>query len=156
MINRCCTHEEFLEGYHRLKERGIRVCLHIINGLPYETADMMIETAAQTAMLRPDAVKIQMLHVIKDTCLEKMYERCEFSLLSRDEYINTVVRQLELLPPETVVERITGDGDKTKLIAPAWSTDKIAVLGGIDKRLAELDTWQGRLYDLRDENDRIL
>lgn len=146
LINRCCTHEEFLQGYRRLKESGIRVCLHIINGLPDETPEMMTETARQTAELAPEGVKIQMLHVIRGTKLAEMYEEGRFTLLSREEYIDTVVRQLEVLPPETVIERITGDGDKSKLIAPMWSADKIAVLGGIDKRLAELDTWQGRLY----------
>ena len=146
LINRCCTHEEFLDGYFRLKNRGIRVCLHLINGLPGETAEMMTETARQTANLAPDAVKLQMLHVIKGTRLEEMYHAGSFELLSRAEYINVIVRQLELLPPETVIERITGDGDKSKLVAPMWSADKISVLGGIDKQLAELDTWQGRLY----------
>ncbi len=147
-INRCCTHEEFLIGYEKLKKAGIRVCLHIINGLPDETADMMLETARQVAQIKPDAVKIQMLHVIRGTRLAEIYEKTPFKLLSKEEYIDITVRQLELLPPETVVERITGDGDKSKLIAPMWSADKISVLGGIDKRQAELDTWQGRLFEL--------
>lgn len=146
LINRCCTHKEFLEGYHKLKSKGIRVCLHIINGLPFETPEMMLKTAHEVAKMKPDAVKLQMLHVIKGTRLEKMYQNNEFKLLDRDEYIDIIVKQLEVLPPETVIERITGDGDKSKLIAPMWSADKIAVLGGIDKKLAELDTWQGRLY----------
>lgn len=146
LINRCCTHAEFLEGYNKLKEKNIRVCLHIINGLPYETTEMMLETARQTALLRPDGLKIQMLHVIRGTALADMYADGGISLLSREEYIDIVVRQLELLPPETVIERITGDGDKNKLIAPNWSRNKIAVLGGIDKELAVRDTYQGRLY----------
>ncbi len=146
LINRCCTHEEFLHGYNKLKSAGIRTCLHIINGLPGETEEMMLETARQTAELAPDGVKLQMLHVIKGTELAEMYENGEVPLLSRDEYIDIIVKQLEVLPPETVIERITGDGDKSKLIAPLWSADKIAVLGGIDKRLAELDTWQGKLF----------
>ena len=145
-INRCCTHEEFLEGYEKLKARGLRVCLHIINGLPGETPDMMIETARQTAQLAPDGVKLQMLHVIEETKLAEMYNAGNIPLLTRKEYIDVIIRQLELLPPETVIERITGDGDKKKLIAPAWSADKISVLGEIDKHLAELDTWQGKLY----------
>ncbi|HNZ98127.1 TIGR01212 family radical SAM protein [Ruminococcus sp.] len=145
-INRCCTHEEFLEGFYKLKSAGIRTCLHIINGLPFENEEMMLETAKELARLSPEAVKIQMLHVIVGTELEKWYNEGRFSLIGRDEYINIVVKQLELLPPSTVIERITGDGDKRKLIAPDWTRDKIAVLGGIDKRLAELDTWQGRLY----------
>ncbi len=146
LINRCCTHDEFLNGYYKLKEKNIRVCLHIINGLPYESAEMMLETARQTAVLRPDGLKIQMLHVIKGTKLAEMYADGEISLLSREEYIDIVVKQLELLPPETVIERITGDGDKSKLIAPDWSRNKIAVLGGIDKETAVRNTYQGRLY----------
>lgn len=143
-MNICCTHEEFLRGYSSLKERGIRTCLHIINGLPGETHEMMLETAAETAKLRPEAVKLQMLHIISGTRLAEEYSRGEFSLLSREEYISLIAEQLELLPAETVIERLTGDGDKSKLIAPMWTADKLAVLGGIDKMLAECDTFQGR------------
>ena len=146
LINRCYSHEEFCAGFGKLKNAGIRTCIHIINGLPHETPEQMAETAAEAARLAPDAVKLQMLHVIKGTVLVDMFARSEFRLLERSEYIDIIVKQLELLPPETVIERITGDGDKSKLIAPMWSADKIAVLGGIDKRLAELDTWQGRSY----------
>jgi hypothetical protein len=146
LINRCYTHSEFRKGYFRLKAKGIRTCIHIINGLPGETDEMMLETAAELAMLSPDAIKLQMLHVIKGTTLADMFQKREIRILDRDEYINIIVKQLELLPPQTVIERITGDGDKSKLIAPMWSTDKLAVLGGIDKRLADLDTWQGKYY----------
>lgn len=144
-VNRCCTHEDFLDGYYRLKSRGIRICLHIINGLPGESPEMMLETARRTAEMKPDAVKIQMLHIIEGTRLAEIYEKEPFPLLTREEYIDITVKQLELLPPETVIERITGDGDKSKLIAPQWSADKISVLGGIDKRQSELDSWQGKL-----------
>ena len=147
LINRCCTVKEFEEGYYRLKNAGIRTCLHIINGLPKESDEMMIKTAENVAKLHPDAVKLQMLHLIRGTKLEKMYLADDFGLISREEYIDIIVRQLEVLPADIVIERITGDGDKSKLIAPMWSADKIAVLGGIDKKLAELDTWQGRLYN---------
>lgn len=145
-INRGYSHDEFINGYRKLKNLGIRVCLHIINGLPDETSEMMIETARQTAKLRPDGVKLQMLHIIKGTKLGDIYENSSFPLLSREEYIDIIVRQLELLPPETVIERITGDGDKSKLIAPKWTMDKIAVLGGIDKAMADRNTWQGKFY----------
>ncbi|MBR2284788.1 MAG: TIGR01212 family radical SAM protein [Ruminococcus sp.] len=148
-INRCCDHEEFLEGYHRLKEKNIRVCLHIINGLPGETADMMLETAKEIATLHPDGVKLQMLHVIQGTRLADEYSSGSITLLSQEEYTDIIVRQLEILPPDTVIERITGDGDRRKLISPMWSADKKSVIAGIDKRLSELDTWQGRLYDNR-------
>lgn len=145
-INRCCSYEEFLTGYSKLKSTGIRTCIHIINGLPWETDRMMLETAREISKLRPDAVKIQMLHVIQGTKLAQMYSDSPFRLISKEEYIDITVRQLELLPPETIIERITGDGDKSKLIAPMWSTDKISVLGGIDKHQAELNSWQGKFF----------
>ena len=145
-INRCCTHEEFMEGYRKLQQRNIRTCLHVINGLPGESPEMMIETARQVGLMRPGGVKLQMLHIIRGTVLAKRYEQENFPLLSREEYIQLIVRQLELLHPETVVERITGDGDKRLLIAPEWTKDKIAVLGGIDKELARQDTWQGKRF----------
>lgn len=144
--NRGYSHGEFVAGYNKLKERNIRVCLHIINGLPDETAEMMLETAQETARLNPDAVKIQMLHIINGTKLAEIYKNSPFPMLTRDEYIAVTAQQLAVLPPETVVERITGDGDKSKLIAPLWTMDKIAVLGGIDKALCQMDLWQGKYY----------
>lgn len=107
----------------------------------------MLETARTISRLKPDAVKIQMLHIIQGTKLANIYSDSPFILISKEEYIDITVRQLELLPPETVIERITGDGDKSKLIAPMWSADKISVLGGIDKHQAELDSWQGKFYE---------
>ncbi len=146
IINRCHSYEDFLSGYNMLKGFGIRVCVHIINGLPEETADMMLSTAKLLGRLRPDGVKIHLLHVIKGTRLCEMYEGGKYTPMEKEEYIETVVRQLRFLPPETVIERITGDGDKTKLVAPLWSTDKISVLGSIDKRMKELDIFQGDLF----------
>lgn len=145
-INRGYNHDEFIRGYLKLKKNNIRVCLHIINGLPCETPGMMLETARQAGLMMPDAVKIQMLHVISGTRLADIYLKNNFNMLSMSEYINLTVRQLELLPPETVIERITGDGDKSKLIAPIWSKNKIAVLGGIDKLQRELDSFQGKFF----------
>lgn len=145
-INRCHSFNEFLDGYKLLKDMGIRVCVHIINGLPTENKQMMLETAETLGRLHPDGVKIHLMHVIKDTVLADMYMHGEYIPLEKDEYIDITVRQLELLPPETVIERITGDGDKNTLLAPLWSRDKISVLGGIDKRMSELDTWQGKIF----------
>ncbi len=145
-INRCHSFAEFLEGYRLLKNKKIRVCVHIIDGLPGENRENMLETAKVLGKLRPDGVKIHLLHVIRGTRLCGMYESGEYMPLEKAEYIDTVIGQLELLPPETVIERITGDGDKKKLAAPLWSADKISVLGGIDKRMAELGTYQGRLF----------
>lgn len=146
LINRGHTYAQFLEGYDLLKSAGIRVCVHIINGLPQETAEDMLETAEILGKLSPDGVKIHLLHVIRGTKLHEMYEKGEYFPLTKEEYIDITVRQLELLPPEKVIERITGDGDKSKLIAPLWSMDKISVLGGIDKAQKEQDSYQGKRY----------
>lgn len=146
LMDRGHTYADFLAGYRLLKRHNIRVCVHIINGLPNETREMMLETARTLGRLRPDGVKIHSLHVLRGTRLYEMYRRGEYTPPEREEYIDVTARQLELLPPETVIERVTGDGDKSLLAAPRWSMDKIAVLGGLDKRLAELNTYQGRLY----------
>ena len=146
LINRGHTYEEFLTGYSMLKNAGIRVCVHIINGLPFETKDMMIQTAIQLADLNPDGVKIHSLHILKDTKIAENYLRGEFSLQSYDDYIDSVVRQLEVLPQSTVIERLTGDGDASRMLAPDWSRNKKAVLAAIDKEMARCDTYQGRLY----------
>ncbi len=146
LINRCHSFDEFLRGYSLLKEAGMRTCVHIINGLPEETEEMMLHTAKTLGELRPDGVKIHLMHVIEGTRLAEMYRRGEYTPLEKQQYIDIVVKQLELLPPETVIERITGDGDKKTLLAPLWSMDKISVLGGIDKRMAELSTWQGKAF----------
>lgn len=146
LINRGHSFSEFVEGYKALKERGIRVTVHIINGLPGETTDMMVETVRTLGQLQPNGVKIHLLHVISGTKLCEMFERGEYSPMSLSDYTQTVVRQLEVLPPETTLERLTGDGERNVLRAPLWSRDKIRVLGTIDKLMAEKNTWQGRLF----------
>ncbi len=149
LINRCHTTEDFLRGYELLKSYGLRVCVHIINGLPSEDVPMMLATAEVLGQLRPDGVKIHLMHIIEGTALAEMYRHGEYVPMTKADYIDAVVSQLELLPPETVIERLTGDGDKATLLAPLWSRDKISVLGGIDKRMADLDTWQGRCFNER-------
>lgn len=146
-INREHTFLDFLRGFTLLKEHNIRVCVHIINGLPRETPEMMIETAKTLAKLRPNGVKIHSLHILRGTRLFELYENGEYTPLTRDGYIDVTACQLEFLPPEAVIERVTGDGDKSLLAAPMWSADKIAVLGGLDKRLADLNTYQGKLFE---------
>ena len=135
---------EFLQGYQVLQECGIRTCLHIINGLPGEDTVAMLETARILGELKPQAVKIQLLHILQDTRYAELWRQGKLPVLSQEDYISIVARQLEYFPPETVIERVTGDGEKAKLLAPLWSMDKISTIGGIDKRQAELDSWQGK------------
>jgi len=146
VMNRCHSFAEFCAGYAQLKSRGIRVTVHLINGLPDETPEMMVESARLLGTLRPDGVKLHLLHLIAGTPLCALYERGGYEPMVLDAYADTVVRQLEVLPPETTIERLTGDGDRRTLVAPLWSRDKIRVLGTIDKLLAERDTWQGKLF----------
>lgn len=146
IINRGHTYKEFLKGYYSLKEKGIRTTVHIINGLPGENEEMMLQTAYQLGRLRPDGLKIHLLHVIKGTKLNQMYNNGDYVSMSMNDYVRIAVKQLEYIPPETVIERITGDGDKSKLTAPMWSKNKIAVLGAIDKLQVQTDSYQGKYY----------
>ncbi len=146
LICRGHSYEDFLRGFRMLKQRNIRVCVHIINGLPNEDKQMMTETAKTLGKLGIDGIKIHSCHVMKNTRLEEMYNSGVYVPISFEDYIDVVVKQLEVLPKETVIERLTGDGDKRLLVAPNWSRDKIAVLGGIDKKMAQLDVYQGQYF----------
>lgn len=143
-INRGHTYEEFLEGYNKLVSRGVKVCIHIINGLPGETRVDMLETIKQVALLSPYEIKIHLLHIISGTKMADEFAAGEFDVMSFEDYVSVVCDQLEMLPPETVVARLTGDGDRRTLIAPDWSRDKRRVLNEIDKELRRRDSWQGK------------
>lgn len=143
LINRGHTYADFLSGYEKLKTACIRTCVHIINGLIGETRSDMMKTACDVASLRPDEVKIHMLYVAKGTLEEKRYASGELKMLSREEYIGIVCDQLERLPPDTAIGRLTGDGDRASLLAPDWSRNKRSVLNGIDMELKRRDSRQG-------------
>ena len=148
LINRGHSYGEFLEGYKRLREASekINICIHLILGLPGESAEMMLETVRRVAELRPHQVKLHLLHVIKGTPLAKMYERGDYVPLEKEEYVDLVCRSLELLPPETVIGRLTGDGMAEELLAPLWSIKKVSVINDIDKELFARNTWQGSKF----------
>jgi radical SAM protein (TIGR01212 family) len=143
-INRCHTYAEFLDGYARLTERGIRVCVHLIDGLPGEDKEMMLQSAREVAKLKPHCVKLHLLHVLKGTPIAAELERGELTLLTREEYVDIIVSQLEVFPKETIIQRLTGDGGRDSLIGPLWSLKKFVVLNEIDKEMVRRDTWQGR------------
>ena len=144
LINRCHDFIDFKNTTLRLKERGIRVCVHIINGLPNETYTDMINTLKDIERLGIDGIKIHLLHVLSDTMLYKYYIQGNLRLLERNEYIRLVVDQLELLSENVIIHRLTGDAPKNKLIGPKWSENKISILNDIDKLLKERDSWQGK------------
>ena len=143
LINRCHSLECFEDMVKKIRERNIDVVVHIINGLPYETKEDMLNTVKYLNKLDIQGIKIHMLSITKDTPIEKMYKEEKFKLLSKEEYIDIVVDQLELLREEIVIHRITGDPKLDELIEPTWLTKKFCVLNDIDKEMVRRDIYQG-------------
>lgn len=148
-INRCHTYAEFEDGFGRLRLGApeVKIGIHIIDGLPGETLEDMENTAKSVALLHPDSVKIHLLYVTEGTALARMYESGEYTPMAREDYIQAVCNQLELLPPDTVIERLTGDAEATHLIAPLWSVKKVSVINDIDKELFTRGSYQGKRYE---------
>ncbi len=148
LINRGHDYATFVDGYNRLRALAPKanICIHIIHGLPGETHDDMMCTVSDVARLAPEQVKIHLLHVIKGTALGDMYERGEYVPMDRDDYINTVCDSLEILPSETVIARLTGDGAPDDLLAPMWSKRKVTVINDIDKELLRRNSFEGIKY----------
>jgi len=149
-INRCHTLECFEDCVKKLRERNINVVVHIINGLPYETKEMMIETVKYLNTLDIQGIKIHMLHILENTKLGLIYKKHPFKVLDKNEYIDIVCDQLEYLRPEIVIHRITGDPDQDDLIEPSWLDKKLCILNDIDKELERRKTYQG--FRLHEEN----
>lgn len=145
-INRGYNNECFVNAVKNLKNLGITVIVHIINGLPNETKNDMINTVKFLQNLNIDGIKIHMLHVIKNSPLGQIYLESPFPLLSLEEYVDIVVNQLRLLPSNMVIHRITGDADKNELIAPLWTLKKFVVMNEIDKKMRKENVYQGDLY----------
>lgn len=144
LIHRGHDLKNFDECVKKLKKHGIKVVVHIINGLPNESKEMMIDTVKYLNDLGIDGIKIHMLHIIKDTVLAKYYEENKFHILTKDEYIDIVVTQLEYLNPNIVIHRLTGDPKKEDLIEPNWVLKKFVVLNDIDKEMVRRNTYQGK------------
>lgn len=143
LINRGHTYQDFLDGLNKLRKLGINVCVHIINGLPGETYEMMLETAKTVGQLDIQALKIHMLYIIEKTKLHQLYLQHPFNVLKREDYIDLVVEQLTYIPANIVIERLTGDGNVDDLIAPLWSIRKVTILNDIDKLMVTKDYYQG-------------
>ncbi len=144
LINRCHNLICFSEMVKRLRKRNIKVVVHIINSLPYETKEDMLDTVKYLNTLDIQGIKIHMLSVLKDTPLEKLYQKEKFHLLTKEEYVDIVISQLELLRPEIVIHRITGDPKLEDLIEPKWLTKKFCVLNEIDKEMVKRNSFQGK------------
>ena len=134
----------------KLRKRNINVVVHIINGLPYETKEMMIETVKYLSNLDIQGIKIHMLSILKGTELEKMYEKEHFKLLTREEYIDIVCDELEYLREDIVVHRITGDPKVSDLVEPNWLIKKVTILNDIDKEMKRRNSYQGIKYQKKD------
>lgn len=161
-INRCHTYEEFIRGYTRLKTaaeqvnarfstgngllpmKRMTIGVHLINGLPGEGYCEMLRSVKDLAVLHPDMVKLHLMHVLSDTVLGEMYLRGEYEPMTREEYVNVVCDQLEHLPADTILGRITGDGMPETLLAPLWSRRKTEIANEIDKELYRRNSRQGK------------
>lgn len=141
-INRGHDLKSFENMVKKLKERNINVVVHIINGLPYETKEDMINTIKYLNKLKIDGIKIHMLYILKNTELESIYKKEKFKLLSKEEYINIVCDQLELLDENIVIHRITGDPKEEDLVKPNWLIKKFCVLNDIDKEMEIRNSYQ--------------
>ncbi len=143
LINRCHSLECFENMVKELRKRNINVVVHIMNGLPYETKEDMLNTVKYLNKLDIQGIKIHMLSILKDTPLEKLYQKEKFPVLTKEEYIDIVINQLEYLRPEIVIHRITGDPKLEELIEPQWLIKKFCVLNDIDKEMVKRNTYQG-------------
>lgn len=144
-VNRGHGLREFLDAVGRGKARDLRLCAHLILGFPCESREEILQTPILLNGLGIDGVKLHNLHVIKHTVLEKIYRTGAFTLLSREAYVSLLVDFLELLSPEIVIHRLSGETYRELTVAPDWSSNKIATLNTIQKELKQRDSWQGKV-----------
>lgn len=147
-IHRGHTWAQFLDGYRRLRAASdrIAICVHLIFGLPGEDDRMMLQSVRDVADLRPEQVKLHLLHVLRGTELERLWRTGAYQPLEEEHYVRLLADALELLPPETVICRLTGDGARDELLAPLWTLRKTAVINDLDKLMYRENRLQGRLY----------
>ena len=137
VIGRGHTFEQFKECFDELKANNIKVCVHIMDGLPYETESDMLKTAQIVSSMKPHSVKIHCTYVPFGTKLYEMYESGEYKPLEMDEYIAVLAKQLCILDKEIYIERLTGDGDRKTLVAPKWTLHKRYFLNMLNKHLSK-------------------
>jgi len=144
-MNRGHHYDAFLDALQRSRGRGFEICAHVILGLPGESREDMLATAREIARLRLDSVKVHNLYAVHDTPLAEQAARGEVRLMERSEYIDILIDFLELLPPDMIVERISGDAPPDYFIGPAWCLDKPALRAALDAELKRRGTWQGKV-----------
>ncbi len=145
-LNRGHDYACFLDAYQRAKQRDLKICVHVILGLPGESREDTLATAREMARLKVDGIKLHLLHILEGTRMGEMFKAGEISMLSMEEYVEQVVDFIELLQPTTIIQRLTGDGPRDLLLAPAWSLNKWEVLNAIDDELERRGSYQGLYY----------
>ena len=145
-INRGHDVQCFKDAVEKTKNRGIKICAHVILGLPHETRQDMMHTATTIATLGIDGVKLHLLYVVKGTALEAIYRKGEFKCLEQSAYVDLVCDFLERIPAEMVIQRLTGDPHRKELVAPQWALKKTETLGLIRQTLEKRDSWQGKFF----------
>ena len=143
-INRCYENKVFEDGIRLLNKYNIDTVVHTILGLPYESKEDMLNTIRYVSSFNIRGIKLQLLHILENTALAKIYKKENFKILSLEEYVDIVVSCIEILPKDIVIHRITGDGDKKILIEPKWSLNKKVVLNSINKEFLKRDSFQGK------------
>ena len=146
MINRCSTNDEFINACQKLRKQNIEIVVHIINGLPNETYEDMLNTVSFINKLDVQGIKIHSLLVLKNTLLAKQYEEKPFHILSLEEYVKITVDQITHLNPNIIIHRLAADGVFDDLIQPLWTRKKLVVMNEIDKLLRKNDEYQGKYY----------
>lgn len=145
-LHRGHNYQCFLDAYQQAKAHGLKVCVHLILGLPGESHADVMATADEMARLGVDGVKLHLLHVLEGTPLGELYKQGQVPMLSRDAYVEMAVDFIERLPPQTLIQRLTGDGPRDILLAPLWSMDKWEILNAIDDELERRGSAQGSKY----------
>ncbi len=145
-MNRGEHHDSMLDAVERSRDRGFDICAHIMLGLPGETHDDMMATAAEVARLQLDAVKIHNLYAVHDTPLADQVQRGQVELMDRDTYVQTLIDFLERLPDSIIIERISGEAPPRYFLGPQWAQDKPGILREVDEEFAGRDSYQGKYH----------
>ena len=156
LINRAHDYQTYLDGVAKLRKHNINVCTHLINGLPGESADHMLENVKRTIEDSDiQGIKIHLLHLMRNTRMLRDYHEGRLQLLSREEYVRITCDQLEMIPEEIIIHRLTGDAPRDALVGPMWSLKKWETLNAIDQELARRQSYQGKYNVRKKENQDV-
>lgn len=142
-LNRGHTRDDFTKCVKKLEDARINVVVHVINGLPFEDEDMMLDTVRYVNSLGVQGIKFHMLYIEEGTILAKIYKNKPFRLLTEDEYIEILIKEIKILDKNIVIHRLVSDPNREKLIEPQWLSGKFRILNEIDRRLEKYDVYQG-------------